>query len=109
MIELLFLGAWEKIIHEKNLKKKSRDTVPLSKRIFLPYISIFIIMQRQLIEMGSGGEAPPQQYPDHPGQDGGQGWRSIQTADGQVSKPESGFGTGSARTANGEKVDPDLN
>jgi hypothetical protein len=41
-------------------------------------------MQRQLNEMRLGGEAPPQQYPDHPGQDGGQGWRSIQTADGQV-------------------------
>jgi hypothetical protein len=42
-------------------------------------------MQWQLNEMGLGGEAPPQQYPDHTGQDGGQGWRSIQTADGQVS------------------------
>jgi hypothetical protein len=50
----------------------------------------------QLNEMRLGGEAPPQQYPDYPGQDGGQGWRSIQTADGQVRKPESGFGTGSA-------------
>jgi hypothetical protein len=26
---LLFLGAWVKVIHEKNLKQKSRDTVPL--------------------------------------------------------------------------------
>jgi hypothetical protein len=27
---LLFSGAWGKMIHEKNLKKKSRDTVPLN-------------------------------------------------------------------------------
>ncbi len=26
---VLFSGAWEKMIHEKNLKQKSRDTVPL--------------------------------------------------------------------------------
>ncbi len=57
--------------------------------------------------MGSGGEAPPQQYPDHPGQDVGQGWRSLQTADGQVSnlnldsEPD-------PLTVIGEKVDLDL-
>jgi hypothetical protein len=26
---VLFSGAWEKMIHEKYLKQKSRDTVPL--------------------------------------------------------------------------------
>jgi hypothetical protein len=26
---MLFSGAWGKLIHEKNLKQKSRDTVPL--------------------------------------------------------------------------------
>jgi hypothetical protein len=26
---VLFSGAWEKMIHEKNLKQKSRNTVPL--------------------------------------------------------------------------------
>jgi hypothetical protein len=31
MILTLFSGAWGKTIHEKNLKQKSRDTVPLTK------------------------------------------------------------------------------
>jgi hypothetical protein len=29
MALVLFSGAWGKMIHEKNLSKKSRDTVPL--------------------------------------------------------------------------------
>ncbi len=29
MILMLLSGAWGKMIHEKNLKQKSRDTVPL--------------------------------------------------------------------------------
>ncbi len=28
---MLFSGAWGKMIHEKNLKQKSRDTVTLNK------------------------------------------------------------------------------
>jgi hypothetical protein len=32
MILMLLSGAWGKVIHEKNLKQKSRDTVPLSSR-----------------------------------------------------------------------------
>ncbi len=28
MIQVLLSGAWGKVIHEKNLKQKSRDTVP---------------------------------------------------------------------------------
>jgi hypothetical protein len=31
MILRLLLGAWGKVIHEKNLKQKSRDTVPLNQ------------------------------------------------------------------------------
>ncbi len=29
---MLFSGAWRKKIHEKNLKQKSRDTVPLTSQ-----------------------------------------------------------------------------
>ncbi len=32
MTLMLFSGAWGKMIHEKNLKQKSRDTVPLRRR-----------------------------------------------------------------------------
>jgi hypothetical protein len=30
MTLMLFSGAWGKVIHEKNLKQKSRDTIPLT-------------------------------------------------------------------------------
>jgi hypothetical protein len=30
MTLMLFLGAWGKMIHEINLKQKTRDTVPLT-------------------------------------------------------------------------------
>ncbi len=33
MILMLLSGAWGKVIHEKNLKQKSRDTVPLIKEL----------------------------------------------------------------------------
>jgi hypothetical protein len=32
MTLVLFSGAWGKMIHEKNLKQKSRNTVPLMER-----------------------------------------------------------------------------
>ncbi len=32
---MLFSGKWGKMIHEKNLKQKSRDTVPLNNGCFL--------------------------------------------------------------------------
>jgi hypothetical protein len=31
MILMLFSGAWGKVIHEKTLKQKSRDTVPIKE------------------------------------------------------------------------------
>jgi hypothetical protein len=31
MILMLLSGAWGKVINEKNLKQKSRDTVPLNE------------------------------------------------------------------------------
>ncbi len=36
MTLILFLGALEKMIHEKNLKQKTRETVPLNpKHVFV--------------------------------------------------------------------------
>ncbi len=52
MILMLLSGAWGKVIHEKNLKKKSRDTVPLSpkagKQIFLLVRKWQILQQSQI-------------------------------------------------------------
>jgi hypothetical protein len=35
---MLLSGAWGKVIHEKNLKQKSRDTVPLISDFLCPEI-----------------------------------------------------------------------
>ncbi len=43
MILMLLSGAWRKVIHEKNLKQKSRDTVPLNQWIcFCTFLKLSI-------------------------------------------------------------------
>jgi hypothetical protein len=42
---LLFSGAWGKMIHEKNLPKKSRDNVPLKFKSIFKHIMYRLVLE----------------------------------------------------------------
>ncbi len=40
---MLFSGAWDKMINKKNLKQKSRDTVPLNETKYSSFTFYLIV------------------------------------------------------------------
>ncbi len=50
MTHMLFSGAWEKMIHEKNMMQKSRDTAPfkLSHSLHLPMETLHLPSIRRM-------------------------------------------------------------